>query len=87
MSRRSYKTINLPRAVVAWIDSVVGSRESKPLGIESRDEFVRIAVVVLGLALQTPSGPAPIEQVRQMVQALRDHNTVPPLPDSPGALA
>lgn len=55
MSRRSYKTINLPREVVNWIDDLLdpdrrGGRPG-PLGIESRDEFVRIAVAILGAAI------------------------------------
>jgi len=53
MSRRSYKTVNLPTHVVDWTDSTLNG---SPLGIKSRDEFVRISVAVLGAALQPPSG-------------------------------
>ncbi len=73
MSRRSYKTVNLPREVTDWIDTLLASADRAgkpgPLGITSRDEFVRIAVAILGTALQTPNRTeTPLETIQQLVR-------------------
>jgi len=69
MSRRSYKTVNLPSHVVDWTDSTLNG---SPLGIKSRDEFVRIAVAVLGTALQPPhGGEAPLETVQHLLRQVQ----------------
>lgn len=76
MSRRSYKTVNLPREVADWIDAILLRPGGAPLGITSRDEFVRIAVVVLGAALQ-PS-PSPLELVQGLARGLEKQRSASP---------
>ncbi|MCA1812294.1 MAG: hypothetical protein LC623_09845 [Halobacteriales archaeon] len=74
MSRRSFKTINLPREVVDWIDSLLkGDGARRPLGIASRDEFVRIAVALLGMALEDQDRIPPLQSLQELVQALNQH--------------
>ena len=75
MSRRAYKTVNLPREVVDWIDSIVNPavRAGKPgpLGIHSRDEFVRIAVAILGTAIQNPNqNGTPMDTIQSLLRQL-----------------
>lgn len=74
MSRRSYKTINLAREVVEWIDDLLDSERLKgrppPLGIGSRDEFVRIAVALLGAALESDRNAVPLDVIRKYVREL-----------------
>lgn len=75
MSRRAYKTVNLPREVVDWIDSIVSpavrSGKPGPLGIHSRDEFVRIAVAILGTALQPPNQKGtPLDTIQTLLRQL-----------------
>jgi len=65
---RAYKTVNLPRELVDWIDHLLRSHRRRggcgPLGIASRDEFVRVAVAVLGMALRNPAlDQVPLERV------------------------
>lgn len=79
MSRRAYKTVNLPRELVDWIDQILRSHrdsgECGLLGIASRDEFVRVAVVVLGMACKGQTNTvAPLEKIQALVQALEKRN-------------
>jgi len=76
MSRRSYKTINLPRQVVNWIDATLNGKPA-PLGITSRDEFVRVAVAILGTALQpAPGGEAPLQVIQGLLRELEKQRQV-----------
>ncbi|MHB1262109.1 MAG: hypothetical protein ACYC2H_10400 [Thermoplasmatota archaeon] len=71
MSRHSYKTVNLPRDVVDWIDTILSSKTGQPgpLGIKSRDEFVRVAVAILGTALRSPNrSETPLDTIQQLVR-------------------
>ena len=75
--RRSYRTINLPVEVVEWIDSLVSphSRKSRfgPLGIQSRDEFVRIAVAIFGAAIDPENrDDIPLDYVQALVRQLEE---------------
>jgi hypothetical protein len=74
MSRRSFKTINLPREVTDWIDALLkGDAARRPLGIASRDEFVRIAVALLGMALDDDDRIPPLESLQELVLALKQN--------------
>ncbi|MHB1260289.1 MAG: hypothetical protein ACYC2H_01095 [Thermoplasmatota archaeon] len=75
--RRSYKTINLPVEVVEWIDSLVSPHARKggpgPLGIQSRDEFVRIAVAILGAAIDPDNrDDIPLDYIQALVRQLEE---------------
>jgi hypothetical protein len=71
MSRRRYKTINLPREVANWIDFLLQDEGARrQLGVGSRDEFVRIAVALLGLSLSHTDVTSPLEVFQCMVQTL-----------------
>jgi hypothetical protein len=75
MSRRSYKTVNLPREVANWIDLLLqDAAVRRQLGVGSRDEFVRIAVALLGLSLHHASITSPLETFHSMVQALEERS-------------
>lgn len=69
MSRRSYKTVNLPCEAVDWIDALLA--KNKALGLASRDEFVRLAVAMLGLALSPGQGGPPLKLFMEMVEAVQ----------------
>ena len=75
MSRRSFKTVNLPREVAEWIDAILVPGRTdpvhRPLGIHSRDEFVRIAVALLGAALQNPAtGQIPLASIEKLIAGI-----------------
>lgn len=73
MSRHRYKTVNLPRDVANWVDFLLqDDAVRRQLGVSSRDEFVRIAVALLGLSLSHVGGASPLEVFRSMVQALEE---------------
>jgi hypothetical protein len=75
VSRRSFKTVNLPRELAEWIDAILipGRTDParRPLGIHSRDEFVRIAVALLGAALQNPAtGQIPLASIEKLIHEI-----------------
>ncbi|HUR24954.1 MAG TPA: hypothetical protein VM327_02940 [Candidatus Thermoplasmatota archaeon] len=82
MSRRGYKTINLPRELVEWIDEFLNPARRQgrpaPLGIGSRDEFVRIAVAILGAALEPNArNQVPIHLIQRIVAELERRSNPP----------
>ena len=57
MTRRGYRTINLPEETVRWLDALFrGENAPRPLGIASRDEAVRIALAIFGALLLPREG-------------------------------
>ena len=78
--RKSYKTVNVSREVVEWIDALLKKEGAKaareelaPLGITSRDEFVRIAIAFLGAALyRNDQQEIPLDVVRRLVEQLEE---------------
>ncbi|MEK6974945.1 MAG: ribbon-helix-helix domain-containing protein [Candidatus Thermoplasmatota archaeon] len=72
MTRRGYKTVNLPAALVERIDRIV--QDGSIASATSRDDFVRQAVNLLMLAIDAgPHAPRPLE----LVQAYADRNFRP----------
>lgn len=82
MARRRFRTVNLPVEVVGAIDVVIDAAHAGtvgitlvPLGVQSRDEFVRLAVTILLLG-STKDGTLPtgLEALRQAVLAAASRN-------------
>lgn len=78
--RRDFKNVNLPVEVADYIDALVkatrGQRTTDlalplSLGVQSRDEYLRIAVAILILATQPEvNGKQPLKIVQDLVDKL-----------------
>jgi hypothetical protein len=90
--RRSYRSTNLPKELAEWLDQQVhGGADGKKggpgggpwgriLGVQSRDEAVRLAIAVLALALhRDETGVPSLQRVQDIVTALEE--SVPQKPD------
>lgn len=75
MSRRGFRTTNLPIELCEWIDRYVQNPPAlRPIGVASRDEFIRFAVALVILATQAPGeGVPPLKTVAELVRRLEEH--------------
>jgi hypothetical protein len=76
MSRRTYKTVNLPLELACWMDQVLADESpngiARALGVHSRDEFVRVAVAVLALGCgRSHFDLPPLAAISEVVARLR----------------
>lgn len=80
MSRKDFKTGNIPIELSDWIDAAIRAHRGKRsdtldlplmLGIQSRDEYIRLAVAILILATQPErDGKTPLGVVQDLVRRL-----------------
>lgn len=75
--RRRFRSVNLPEDTIEYIDRIIerNSPEGSPdlkiaAGVQSRDEFVRLAVAVLIMALTRESSAPPLEVIRDLARRL-----------------
>ena len=60
MSRRGFRTVNLPIELCEWIDKYCDNPpDQRPIGVASRDEFVRFAVALVIMATKTSDTAVP----------------------------
>lgn len=63
--------MNLPDELCAWIDSYMKRPDGdRPLGVKSRDEFVRVAVGLVIMSTQKAPGQPPLRLIMELVQRL-----------------
>lgn len=76
MSRRKWKTVNVPTEFIEWLDEQLapGKADPKkaPYGITSRDQWFQFAGALLAATLVNPkTGKVPLEQIQELLDEAR----------------
>lgn len=65
--------MNLPVEICAWIDRYIADPSGKrPIGAQSRDEFVRMAVALVIMATRSEVSVPPLAILQDLVRRLEE---------------
>jgi hypothetical protein len=74
LSRRGFRTVNLPIELCEWIDKYCDNPPGeRPLGMASRDEFVRFAVALVIMATKkSDAAVPPLKILAELIRRLEE---------------